>query len=171
MYRRLWIKIVFAAASGLCTAEVLDGADIGLPVFALAGLLFAVGVFLPHLRRDRFVVYRGMGLLLVSVISFVCAFDTAALLAGSTPGVPWLMYVAASLVGAAVVLFGAHLLIPLKHSDTLAVTGCASAIAGGFGFEMLGAHSFALPFILWHVLMALAIHTAEARNSLSYRAG
>jgi hypothetical protein len=161
IHQRFWFKISVAGASGLCAGSVLDGATIGLPVFSVAGVLFAAGVLLPYLRRDRFLAYRCIGLVLVSVISLLCAFDVAAMLAGTPPGMPWLMYLAASLVGAAIVLLGARLLIPLKRTLALAITGPAAAITGGFGFAVIGHHSFVLPFTVWHALMALAIYSAE----------
>lgn len=66
-----------------------------------------------------------------------------------------------SLVGAAIVLTGARLLLPLKHSVELVVTGLVAAIIGGIGFVLLADDRLYLAFVLWHSVMALAIYSAE----------
>jgi hypothetical protein len=66
-----------------------------------------------------------------------------------------------SLVGAAIVLTGARLLIPLQHSVELVATGLVAAIIGGFGFVLVEDDRLYLAFMLWHSVMTLAIYSAE----------
>jgi hypothetical protein len=70
-------------------------------------------------------------------------------------------FIMASLVGAAIALIGARLLIPLSRSTELFFTGLAAAVVGGFGFVLAGEQRLGHAFALWHSVMALAIYTAE----------
>jgi hypothetical protein len=160
--RGISIKIVLAAASGYCCCLVfLKGSD-SLLTRVLMGLTFAGGVLFPYLQRDRFLLFRAFGLIVVSSISFESAVFFGLPVGNPTGYWPDLeAFMAASLVGAAIALFGARLLIPLKNSIELLVTGLVAAVLGGFGFVLAGLERPCIAFVLWHSLMALAIHVAE----------
>jgi hypothetical protein len=149
--RGIGVKVALAAASGYCCCFVFKNSSEGLPSLTLLGLLFAGGVLFPYLRRDRFLLFRAFGLVAVSSISFRSALSF---------GLP-IGTITASLIGAAIALIGARLLIPLKKSIELLVTGLAAALIGGFGFGLVEEQRLCLAFVLWHSLMTLAIYTAE----------
>jgi hypothetical protein len=166
-FRSVGLKVALAAASGFCSWLVwwnspLDAGERTFAFYGLPGLLFAAGVLFPYLRRDRFIWYRRLGLIAISVISYYSAMNFGIGLGGwgafgpSPEG-----FMTGSLVGATIVLTGARLLIPLKHSVELVVTGLVAAIIGGFGFVLVADDSYYLAFVLWHSVMTLAIYSAE----------
>jgi len=177
--RGIGVKIALAAASGYCCCLVfanssqslftlslerhsLDFGSGSLPSLALLGLLFAGGVLFPYLRRDRFLLLRAVGLVVISSISFKSALSFGlpigiwGFLGPATAGL-----ITASVIGAAIALIGARLLIPLKKSVELLATGLAAAFIGGLGFVLVEEQRLCLAFVLWHSLMTLAIYTAE----------
>jgi hypothetical protein len=160
------LKVALAAASGFCSWLVwwkyLGDNHGTFASYGLPGLLFAAGVLFPYLRRDRFLWYRCLGLIAVSVISYYSAMNFGVGLGGwgafgPTPA----GFVTGSLVGAAIVLTGARVLLPLKHSVGLVVTGLVAAIIGGIGFVLVADDGLYLAFVLWHSVMTLAIYSAE----------
>ena len=160
-YVSVGLKVALAAASGFCSWLVCWNSPFGTFAFyGLPGLLFAAGVLFPYLRRDRFFWYRCLGLITISVISYYCAMNIALGGWGAFGPAPE-SYVTGSLAGATIVLTGARLLIPLKHSVELVATGLVAAIIGGFGFVLVADDSFYLAFVLWHCVMTLAIYSAE----------
>lgn len=162
-------KVVLASVSGLLCYVVFDfGFDGGWPeplFYSVSGALFVSGVLFPFLMRDRFIWYRGFGLLAASSISYWFAIETALLTVNSKGFPDTTSYLAASLVGALVALTGARFICPLKSSMALAVVGFPAAIIGGLAFSALPDDwpdfAFAFPFLIWHCLMAIAIHMAE----------
>lgn len=162
-------RLVFASVSGLLCYFVFDfGFDGRWPeplFYSVSGTLFASGVLFPFLVRDRIVWYRGFGLVAASSLSYWFAIETA-LLTLDSKGFPGTKsYLAASLVGALIALTAARFTCPLKSSMALAVIGFPAAIVGGLAFSILPNDwpdlAFALPFLIWHCLMATAIHIAE----------
>lgn len=178
-HTRFGVKIALAAASGLCVWPALnippDSWVRSVAGEILPGLLFAAGVLFPYLRRDKFLWRRCLGLVVISVASFwSAAFVGASLYPSYNPwGTPppedtIPAYLAGSLLGATIVLAGARLIIPLKHTLKLVLAGLLAAIIGGVGFtlaERPGELFDYLPYMLWHSLMALAIHCAENWSS------
>jgi len=161
-YVSVGLKVALAAVSGFCSWLVCWNTPLDADVrfYGLPALLFAAGVLFPYVRRDRFLWYRCLGLITISVISYYCAMNIA--LGGWRafgPGPESL--VTGSLVGATIVLTGARLLIPLKHSVELVVTGLVAAIIGGFAFVLVADDRVYLAFVLWHSVMTLAIYSAE----------
>jgi hypothetical protein len=163
-YVSVGLKVALAAASGFCSWLWSNLSDIygTFASYGLPGLLFAAGVLFPYLRRDRFFWHRCLGLIAVSAISYYSAINFGVGLGGSGAFGPTPAgFVTGSLVGAAIVLTGARLLIPLKHSVELVVTGLVAAIIGGIGFVLVADDRLYLAFVLWHSVMALAIYSAE----------
>jgi hypothetical protein len=159
--RGISVKIALAAASGYCCCLVLLRSSDSLLTRTLMGLMFAGGVLFPYLRPDRFLFFRAFGLIVISSISFESATSLGLPVGdwkGYWPGPAALMV--ASLIGAAIALIGARVLIPLKKSIELLATGLAAALIGGFGFVLVGEQRLCLAFVLWHSLMTLAIYTA-----------
>jgi hypothetical protein len=162
-------KVVLASVSGLlCHLVFYFGFDGGWPeplFYSVSGALFASGVLFPFLMRDRFVWYRGFGLIAASSLSYWFAIETAWLTVDSKGFPDTTSYLAASLVGALVALTGARFISPLNSSMALAVVGFPAAIIGGLAFSTLPEDwpdfSFPFPFLIWHCLMAIAIHIAE----------
>jgi len=172
-----WYKSALAAVSGVACWIVFSfdvGSDdsertILQTVFAWSpGFLFAGGVLFPYLSRDRWVVYRATALVLVSSLSYWAALRVAVgFNSGFFPNVPGVEdFIGASVAGAAIVLSGARLIIPLRHSYRLVITGIVAAVIGGLVFAappLWGTKedSFILAYAAWHVLLAGAIHFGE----------
>jgi hypothetical protein len=126
------------------------------------GMFFAAGVLFPYLAEGSLAWLRALGLVVVATISFWLAFQLALKLAtwDIGPSIGLLAYICASLVGAAVVVSGARFIVPLRRTLELALAGLVAAIVGGIAFKL--AESLLYPaFIIWHSLMAVAIHVAE----------
>lgn len=169
--RNIWLKILLAAISGLCCGLVYEFCVMDEEIDPVTGLgvlgvLFAAGVLFPYLSRNRSAWPRGIGLIGISMLSFLCATSVFQAVSGpyivTTTG-----FVAASVVGAAIVLTGAMFIIPLRRSFVLALTGVPAAIVGGLAFLLIDGPlpGLPLPFMIWHLLMAVAIHIAEYRPS------
>ena len=167
-------KAVLASVSGLlCYVVFHFGSDGGWPetlFYSVSGALFASGVLFPFLRRDRFVWYRGFGLIVTSSLSYWSAIETVLLTLDSKGFTDTTSYLAASLVGALIALTGARFISPLNCSMALAVVGFPAAIIGGLAFSTLPelwpdfAFAFAFSFLIWHCLMAITVHIAENRK-------
>lgn len=163
-------KAMLAGASGLlCSVVHRFGFDAVSPeplYFGASGFLFAAGVLFPYLERDTSVWYRGFGLIVISALSFFCAIQTVMTLTFGKVAPDEGAYVAASLVGAFIVLVGSRYIVPLHRSKELAVTGLTAALIGGLAFYFADVlpdhlHLNYLAFLTWHGVMAIAIHIAE----------
>jgi hypothetical protein len=175
VYINICFKITLAAISGLCCGLAYDFYIMSetelneLSVLGLLGILFAAGVLFPYLSPDRSAWPRGIGLIGISMLSFLCATTTFGAVSGpyvvTTAG-----FVAGSVVGAAIVLTGAMIMIPSRRPVVLAVAGFPAAIVGGLLFWLLDLW-FPLPFIIWHLLMAVAIYIAEFQPAPPLQAG
>lgn len=166
--QRLDVKLVLAAVSGvacwlLFEFDPLDDMVAGMFVsYALFGALFAAGVLLPYLGDGRAKWLRAAGLVAVSAFSFWAAIQVAGHgFEAKTPDT--VVYVLASLVGAAIVLVGGRLLSPLGDVVALAVAGGLYAVFGGLIFAVSPWMWLAFP--AWHVLVASAIHAARQRQA------
>jgi len=168
---------MIAALSGLVCFLVYDIPSGQLPgsttpfhflVFgALVGLPFSAGVLFPYLRHEKWMLLRGAALVLISGLSFQSAIAVVAASYGKTwswgsPGI--MLFVAASLVGAGIVLTGARYVIPLNNFSTQLIVGLIAAIPGGLIFAALAEEQWYLAFAAWHVLMAASIHFAEGED-------
>jgi hypothetical protein len=155
-------KIALATLSGLCCWYVWRSDPSSWLIFyGLPGALFAGGVLFPYLRHGKFSWYRCLGLVVISVISYWCAIAVSVGFIEDTLWPGTIDFLAASLVGAAIALGGARLIIPLNRSSELMVTGLAAAVVGGLAFAFIEEQEFFLAFMLWHGLMAVAVHAAE----------
>ena len=164
-------KFLLAVVSGVACWWVTFVSHIGDPetilsaivFYGLTGLLFALGVLFPYLRRDRSMMWRGAALVALSALSYWCALIVIEELK-SPWGVPHAKdFIPASLVGALIVLLGAKLVIPLNHLGQLAIFGLVAAVLGGLAFSApplwgTAEDSFILSYGAWHLLMAAAIH-------------
>ena len=155
--KTIGFKLVLAAASGVCVAWLTKTTSYDLLVLTPGGgMLFSIGVLFPYLKRDKSFWYRGVALVALASFSFYTAMEIRDLGAvGMGPG-----FMPASLVGASIVLVGARFAVPLNGSFQLVVTGLTAAVIGGLVFEHSGG-VYLLPFVVWHCLMAIAIHISE----------
>jgi len=173
-------KIVLAATSGLFAWFYFEHSgffDAGFPppfdwlsIYGLPGMLFAAGVLFPYRVQATFLWLRTLGLILVASISFRSAIAVAIHFSHPTGvglEIDMRAYFLASIVGAAIVLTGARIMIPLKHVLELAFAGVVAAIVGGLVFEPTEDWPF-IAFMFWHGLMAVAIHVSE---NWQWRAG
>lgn len=158
---RISARIGLAAASGYCCCLVFENASESVLTRALMGLLFAGGVVFPYLRRERLLVFRAIGLVAISSVSFELATSYGLRVGAESFGIAPGGYMAASLLGAAVALTGARFLVPLQKPLKLLATGFTAAIIGGLGFVLAGDRRLCLAFVLWHSLMTIAIFGAE----------
>jgi hypothetical protein len=169
--RGIGVKIVLAAASGFCVAF-----SARLPFFhnfifpslywlCLAGALFATGIFVPYLSNDRSLWFRCLGLIVVGAIGYCCAFFAGLWVVAELNLDERFGLSAGCLVAAAVVLVGARLIIPLTRTTRLALTGLVAAIVGGFVFWLTASlwQGSWFAWVIWHSLMAVAVHAAEIR--------
>ena len=133
-----------------------------LSVYGLPGMLFVAGVLFPYLTQAPFVWLRGLGLIVLGAISFWSAVQVALKLATWEIGPDFglLSYGSASLVGAAIVLIGARIIVPLKRVLELALAGVVAAVVGGLVFEPTEDWPF-IAFMIWHSLMAASILVSE----------
>lgn len=167
-------KAALAGVSGLLCYVVFHlGVDSTWPeplFWILSGTIFAAGVLSPYLKYDRSTWYRGFALIVTSALSYWAALETFDQIV--TMAIETSAFLAASLVGAFIVLIGARLIIPLNRSISLFFVGFPVAIIGGLAFPLaleLNFHSssiseefsISLAFMAWHSLMAVAIHVAE----------
>jgi len=173
-YNGIGFKVVLAAISGLLAwfyfwkspdwgAGLPPPLDL-LPDYGLPGMFFVAGVLFPYLVQTNLARPRALGLIVVATISFWSAIKVAVHFGRPLP-VPMLeidmrAYLLASLVGAAIMLTGACILVPLKRKLELALAGTVAAMVGGLLFEPTEAWPF-LAFMLWHSLIAIAIHISE----------
>lgn len=170
-------KCMLATVSGVACWWVAFFSHIGdsetilsaLGFCVLSGLLFALGVLFPYLRRGRSMMWRGAALVAVSALSYWCALIVINELK-SPWGVPNVEdFIPASLVGALIVLLGAKLVIPLNHLGQIAISGLVAAVLGGLAFSApplwgTAEDSFILAYGAWHLLMAAAIHFGALRD-------
>lgn len=165
----LYRKAVLAAVSGLlCYAVYHFGSDGFWPeplFYSASGALFAAGVLFPYLKYDKTVWLRGFGLIALSTFSYWSAIETAVRASDGGFMIGTKAFLAASFVGAFIVLTGARFITPLNRSKPLAVVGLPAAIIGGLAFAITewqeGHLSGLLAFAAWHVCMAVAIDIAE----------
>ena len=165
----LYRKAVMAAVSGLICYAVYHFGFEGFwpePLFySASGALFAAGVLFPYLKYDRSVWLRGFGLIALSTLSYWSAIETASWVSSAEFSIDTRAFLAASLVGAIIVLTGARFITPLNRCIPLAVVGLPAAIIGGLTFALTleaDSHFWAsFTFLTWHSLMAISIHVSE----------
>ncbi len=177
MITKFRTKLVLAAASGALvplSVQVYDRLTASnewlewLFGFGLPGALFAVAVLWPYLDRDRSFYLRGVALIGASVLSYWCANQTAIEFAdisfgmfGPHGSVGWDAWVAASLVGAVIILLAAKLIIPLRWSLVYLLLGLLASVLGGLIFhwsEDADWPQILIAYALWHSLVCAAIH-------------
>ena len=165
----LYRKAVMAAVSGLICYAVYHFGFEGFwpePLFySASGALFAAGVLFPYLKYDRSVWLRGFGLIALSTLSYWSAIETASWVSSAEFSIDTRAFLAASLVGAIIVLTGTRLILPLTRSIALAVVGLPAAIIGGLFFALAMEQDslfwLSFAYLTWHILMAVAIHVSE----------
>ena len=173
--REVVIGIAAATASGLCVGLGWGLACCELFIVPrlrcvlLAGALFAAGVLGPYLKRDRLLLLRGLGLVALGAIGYLCAF-----MVGIEAIAEWnlgdqLGLTIACLVAAVIVLAGARLIVPLAHSIRLTLAGSTAAIVGGFMLSLPLSLYHWVAWTLWHVVVAIAVYGAEGHASLLSR--
>lgn len=160
--KSLGFKIMLAAVSGLCCGMVWQSelSDLA-PGYFVCAALFAAGVLFPYVRYGKSAWLVVPGLIVLATFSFSCANEAVWIARGDSYVPVTTGFLAASLVGAFIVLAGARFIIPLHRSFELVVAGFLAAIIGGIVFVLLDDSAFYFAFATWHSLMAVAIHLAE----------
>jgi transcriptional regulator with XRE-family HTH domain len=170
-------RLALAAISGALCALVFrwgfDGLDyLRWSHFAIAGALFGVAVLCPYLRPGRGLVMRACALIAASASSYFCAVMTVLNAESWFPGTPFFAsFLLGSLIGVAIVLVAARILIPLRVTAAFWLLGLAASLVGGVamyaGFELLGdtTLSTVASFSVWHVLACIAIHRGHQPNA------
>jgi transcriptional regulator with XRE-family HTH domain len=178
-----FLRLIFAALSGAAVWLWLDWRDgphlldegpfwAAVLDYLVPGGLFAAAVLIPELPASRSFVRRALGLVLASAMSFFTAVMIAiegvewlGLPGGSGWGPSIYSSLLASIVGAAIVLAGAHSLIGADRAFRLWVAGMIAALLGGV--VMHGGLSVSISsleiasFAIWHVLLCAAIRVGR----------
>ncbi len=177
---RLSVRLSLAILSGLSVALALEwGGSSWLQEYGVPGALFGAGVLWPHLRRGNLVAARAVGLLAAGAASYWAAVSTALEVApwlglddGGEPGLA--SFLAASVVGGAIVVVAAKWLVPLPTAAPYWLLATAATLVGGFVmyFGLVGPLPGDAPgyaaFATWHALLCVALHfgsRASARSS------
>jgi transcriptional regulator with XRE-family HTH domain len=136
--------------------------------FVMAGALFAVAVLCPYLRPGPRQMVRALGLIGASALSYFCAVCCALMIRGAEtwlPEDPGLIYfLFASLVGVAIVLVTARVLIPLHVTATFWLLGLLASLVGGAAMyvavELFGGATLitVVGFCTWQMMACIAIH-------------
>jgi hypothetical protein len=184
MLQRFDVKLVLAAISGGLVSLVVYTPELGIldteelawnPVpslynYGLSGTLFAVSILWPYLQSDTRFLPRGLALIAASIASFwsaVMVFDSGDFL-------EWLpgccsdisLFIASSIVGAAIVFLAAKYLVPFNWSSRYLLFGVLAAIAGGWAFDALVNTPVVYDcasFIAWHCIVCAALHFGTRR--------
>ena len=181
---RFGIKMLLAATSGALVAIIalydMDDERLGawltfLYFYGISGALFASAILWPYLERNSQFLYRAAGLVAASVLSYWCAIQAHELVAQhiQVAQVIPLEYLAASLVGAAIVLVAAIQLAGLPMSRRMLGAALAAAVIGGLLFEPLMDLPFvglSASFIAWHCLMCGALHAGTRASGIAKHA-
>lgn len=185
--RKLSTKLALAAISGVVVqfvlnVEILDFFDSYAFFYGMPGLAFALAVLFPYLRKDRFAILRGIGLIFVAIGSFSAALTVAlsvpSIDSGGLFDIDWRVFVpgvfVGSVVGAIIVLIGTSLVAPLAWTNRFLWYGLPASIVAGLPFILdsivseyvQGDSPFVtiLPHSIWHVTMAMVIHFACVRK-------
>lgn len=110
-------------------------------------------------------------MIILSSVSYLAAAEVALKATGQEYFIDTRGYLAASLVGAVIVLTGARLIIPLRRSGPLAVAGLLAAIIGGLVFVPADYSCRSLAYMTWHSLIAIAIHFSQIQPRHSDNTG
>lgn len=184
---RLSTKLVLAAISGVVVQFALHGAlldffDSDVYSYGVPGLAFALAVLFPYLKKDRFAILRGIGLILVATGSFAAAMIAALAVPNIDSGglfdIDWWVLVpgvfAGSVVGAIIVLVGTPLVAPLAWTNRFLWYGIPASLVAGLPFvlDAMVSNYFQddslfvtiLPYAIWHVTIAMVIHFACVRK-------
>ena len=179
-FHRLDVRLALAGLSGIACgivwATLADPDTVAELVlfYGLSGMTFGVGVLWPLLNADQSIVVRAVMLVLVSVISYWCAVQTAFGWDNQafSPGVIALSL--ASIVGTAIIWAAVPVLSSVRPSWRYLVCGTIAAPVGGIVFyAMLDVPylGFYGSYFGWHVTIALALFYASAGPSTPETAG
>jgi transcriptional regulator with XRE-family HTH domain len=162
------MKLALAVVSGVLCALLSRWRSGWLPDFSefvIAGAIFAVAVLCPYLRSGHRLVMRALALMGASALSYSCAVATAL-----NADLSLTAFLIASLVGVAIVLVAAKILIPLRVTAAFWLLGLAASLVGGgamyAGWEIFGDTTLSTigSFSVWHVLACIAIDRGRQSN-------
>ena len=130
------VKIGLAILSGVGVGFLqftdMDFGALGdtLVPYGLSGLLFAAGVLVPYLKREKSSYLRAAILIVASAASYKSAVWLA-LESGIGGESEWIAYVVASIVGAAIVLTALAVVTPIRATLVFVTLGLLAGIIGG----------------------------------------
>jgi hypothetical protein len=167
--RQFELRVAVATAFGLCVGLGLWSpccAGILAPqssCISLAGALFAVSVFVPYVTRGRFFWLRSTGLAVIGAFGYQCAWRAGwgAFDAWHVANPLALLFIGC-IVGTAIILTGARMLVPLRHAFRLAIAGSVASIVGSLILSLNQMVGWVV-WGLWHAVMATAIYVAQNR--------
>jgi len=149
--------------------------------YTLAGLFFAAGVLYPYIRQDKLVQVRAAALVVTSVVSYFFATQVAIDgLVSAAPGVPGVAglslasFVAAGVVGVALVVVPLAAIAPMKFTPKYLALGILSGVAGGIvaNYTLRSGEItlVMLGYACWHTLVCLALYFGSAPTRNRYQA-
>ena len=130
-------------------------------LYCMSGIVFGAAVLWPVIDRNH-VLAAGAALLTASILSYFVAVETA-MLGPNFTAPTTLNFIAASLVGAAIILLAVTWPARIRWRPSSAAGAIAAAILGGYlfalTFNLNGPLSY-VGFPAWHSLQAWTIHYA-----------
>jgi hypothetical protein len=158
---KIGLSILSGVGVGFLQFSDADFSELGgdLTAYVLSGLLFAAGVLIPHLERDKSSYLRAVILIVASAASYRSAVWLA-LDSGIGGEFEWIAFVVASIAGATIVLTALVLVTPIRASLSFVVLGLLAGIIGGpVTYFTLPANEMLviLGHASWHTLICLAI--------------
>lgn len=177
MLQRLDVKLVLAAISGALVGlhfnarvdeEQLGRLLVFLNAYGVPGVLFAIPILSPYLRRNDHFLPRGLALIAASMLSYWCARSSLDIVEGSTFGSSDVMlFIVASIIGAGIVFLAAKYIVPFNWSKRYLLLGLLAAVVGGWAFDALQnapGPDMIFSFIAWHCIVCAALHFGTQRN-------
>ena len=174
-----------AVVWGLWSVDSSSDFDNFISFFGIGGAAFAICVLFPHIRWDRFVYWRAVGVILLSITAWIAAYNaTIATPSFWTLGlsdVDWRELVprvfVGSVVGAVIVLVGTPLIAGLNWSSRYLQIGVPAALLAGAPFVLtsmideefrnLAEWWGIVQYSIWHMTMAGVLHIVSSEKSLS----
>jgi transcriptional regulator with XRE-family HTH domain len=158
----------FSQRFGETTSDYFGRDLLAALVYPFCGALFGLTILCPYLKRDNKLLLNSLLLTVASAVSFTTAYWVSVLLLDVSE---LFAFVAASLVGSAIVLFASRTAIPMWKTTWLrfmfgSVTGGAVVYAGlglvsDYQFGTLAA---VLGFCGWHCVLSVMLYYGRSTD-------